>query len=259
MHVKEAKRTLGTEIPWIVDRMDNAIRHALGSRSNPEFLIDPGGKIIHKLAWSSPRQLRQQLEKFVGPVEKPTRIEDLNMKTALPIKTAASNVLSRLDRPITGHAYMRPLRSKPEWSKGDQPFYAKLRAEADPALLEEGKGRLYIGFFMDPLYGVHWNNLTEPIRVIIDAPEGMTVSPSQLEGPKVEVESDIDPREFLVDVRTTQTDEPIRVSAHYFACNDEEGWCKPMTQRYQIFLERDPDGGNNPARSSFGFPETDEH
>jgi len=33
MHVKEARRTLGSEIPWIVDRMDNAIRHALGSRS----------------------------------------------------------------------------------------------------------------------------------------------------------------------------------------------------------------------------------
>ncbi len=71
----------------------NTIRHALGSRSNPEFLVDPERKVIHKLVWSHPRRLREQLEKFVGPVEQPIRVEDLNMKTAAPYLYIASIAL----------------------------------------------------------------------------------------------------------------------------------------------------------------------
>jgi hypothetical protein len=255
MHVKEAKRTLGSEIPWIVDRMDNRIKHALGDKvasSNIEFIVDPQGKVAHKLAWSDPEELRRKLEELVGPVENPTRVQDLEMKMLPPPKVAASGVVARVERPVTGHNEMRPTIRKPEWQEGAEPFYAKLRAEADPSLLKEGQGRLWIGFFMDPLYGVHWNNLAEPIRVIIDAPQGVTVSPSRLTGPRVEVESDVDPREFLVDVAAESVDQPIRLTAFYFACHDEEGWCKPLTQRYQVYLKHDRDGGNSPARSSYG-------
>ena len=205
MHVEEAKRTLGSKIPWLVDRMDNQIKHALGNKSNVELIVDPQGRVV-----------------------------------------------PRLERPVTGHDYMLPVVRQAQWREGDEPFYVKLRAEAHPSLLKEGAGRLWIGFFMDPLYGVHWNNLTDPIRVMIDVPEGMTVSPARLEDPKPEVESDIDPREFLVDVTGGQPDRPLRVTAFYFACQDEEGWCKPLTQRYQLYLKHDHDGGNSPARSSYG-------
>lgn len=252
MHVEEAKRTLGSKIPWLVDRMDNQIKHALGNKSNVELIVDPQGRVVHKLAWSDPEKLRNKLVELVGKVENPTRVEDLKMKTLPPPEVAARGVVPRLERPVTGHDYMRPVVRQAQWREGDEPFYAKLRAEADPSLLKEGAGRLWIGFFMDPLYGVHWNNLTDPIRVMIDVPEGMTVSPARLVGPKPEVESDIDPREFLVDVTGGQPDRPLRVTAFYFACQDEEGWCKPLTQRYQLYLKHDHDGGNSPARSSYG-------
>lgn len=74
----------------------NTIRHALGSRSTPEFLVDPERKVIHKLVWSHPRRFREQLEKCVGPVERPTRVEDLKilkMKTAAPYLYIASIAL----------------------------------------------------------------------------------------------------------------------------------------------------------------------
>ena len=172
MHVEEAKRTLGSEIPWLVDQMDNQIKRALGDKSNVELIVDPQGRVVHKLAWSDPEKLRNKLVELVGRAENPTRVEDLNMKMLPPPEVAASGVVPRLERPVTGHDYMRPVIRQPQWREGDEPFYAKLRAEADPSLLKEGEGRLWIGFFMDPLYGVHWNNLTDPIRVMIDAPEG---------------------------------------------------------------------------------------
>ena len=46
MHVDEAKRTLGSRIPWICDNMDNDLKHALCNRPNSEFIIDPDGKIV---------------------------------------------------------------------------------------------------------------------------------------------------------------------------------------------------------------------
>ena len=31
MHIEEAKRTLGSEIPWLADSMENELRHAIGN------------------------------------------------------------------------------------------------------------------------------------------------------------------------------------------------------------------------------------
>ncbi len=69
------------------------------------------------------------------------------------------------------------------------------------------------------------------------------------EGPKVEEPSDIDPREFLVDIKKSgDSEEPLRLAVRYFACNDEEGWCVAVSQEYAISLEPDPDGGRRFVR-----------
>jgi len=64
-----------------------------------------------------------------------------------------------------------------------------------------------------------------------------------LTGPKVKPAADIDPREFLVDVNGRRTDEPIHIIVRYFACNDEQKWCKAVKQEYIVYLNSDPDGG----------------
>lgn len=242
MHMREAKRSLGSNIPWIVDNMENDIKHALGSRSNPEFIVDAEGTVVLKRAWSNPDELRKDLEKLVGAVEDPTTVEGLGLKRADPPKIAPTGLVPRLEKPRG----MRPVQVRPVSSQGDQPYYAKLRAEAQRGLLgEDGKGQLYLRFQMDPLYKVHWNNLTAPIRVKLEDSEGITLSENRLEGPKVDEESDMDPREFLIEVRRQEsTTGPIRLTASYFACSDEEGWCKRMTQSYDVLLERDSDAGS---------------
>lgn len=77
------------------------------------------------------------------------------------------------------------------------------------------------------------------------------MSPASGEGPKIEEPSDIDPREFLIDVKNGDPEKPLELSIDYFACNDEEGWCIPVTQEYTIFLELNSDGGR-PDRRSLG-------
>jgi len=251
MHIQEARRTLGSEIPWISDSMSNDLKHALGNSPNSEFVIDPEGKVAIRRAWSQPELLRQDLERLVGPVENPTQVSDLNLKVEPPPKVAASGVVPRVEVP----GIMRAVRIKPQSS--ELPFYAKLRAEVDRNFFGSGEGVLYLGFHVDPIYRVHWNNLVNPLKFEIKAPEGITVSPSQGEGPQVAVPSDIDPREFLLDVKKQkETSQPLELAVRYFACNDEEGWCIPVSQKYSIYLESDSDLGQNLRRSwSWSSPE----
>ncbi len=239
MHIKEAKRTIGSEITWVCDTMANDVKHALGSAPNSEFIMDPEGKVAERRLWSRPEELRSDLERLVGPVENPTRVSDLDLRVEPPPKVASSGIVSRVQLP----GRMRPIQFQPKPAR--QPFYAKLRAEVDQGLLRGSKGKLYLGFFLDPLYGVHWNNLVDPVKYEIKAPDGIVVSPTKGVGPRVKDASDIDPREFLLEVeKTTESDEPLQLTVRYYGCNDAEGWCVPVTQEYVIFLKPDPDGGS---------------
>ena len=89
-----------------------------------------------------------------------TRTEAVRLKIEKATREtrAARGVALRLDVPWG----MRPLRLAPRRGDDGAPFYVKLRAEAEPALLTRGEGKLYLGFFLDPLYHVHWNNDVEP-------------------------------------------------------------------------------------------------
>lgn len=76
----QAEQQFGTQIPWVVDAMDNRLKHALGDRPNSQFLVDPDGVIVRKRAWANPAQVRKDLEELVGPVEHITREEDLHLE-----------------------------------------------------------------------------------------------------------------------------------------------------------------------------------
>jgi len=238
MHVAEAKRKLDSRITWLCDTMSNDLKHALGDAPNSEFVVDPDGKIVRARQWSRPQQLREDLAELVGKVDKPTAIADLKMKRLDPPKTAATGVVPRVKLP----GRMMPLKVQPISDFADEPFYVKLRAEVEPQYFQNGSGKLYLGFFLDPLYEVHWNNRAMPVQYEIEMPDGLTITPSSGKGPTVEEDADADPREFLLDV-SGKTEQQIKVTVKYIACDAAETFCKPITQYYQIALERDRDGG----------------
>ena len=237
MHIEEAKRTLGSEVPWIADSMANNLKHEIGNRQNSEYLIGPDGRVLRARAWSDPEQLRKDLTEFVGTVENPTEVSDLNMKFKAAPDHAPTGVVPRIEK----HGTYRALISEPQLAKTDQPFYTKLRAEADQDLLRSGEGKLYLAFLLDPLHGVHWNNLAPAMDVELTAPNGMRVTPAKLQGPKVAEDADADPREFFVQVNRGDSQEPLGMKFRYFACTDT--WCRPVTQEYLITWEVDRDAG----------------
>ena len=237
LHIEEAKRTLGSEIPWLADNMRNELRKALGEAPNSEFLIGPDGKILKMRVWSEPETLRRDLEEFIGPVDKPTQVSDLNRKIGPLPAFAPNEVVPLLER--TGE--YRALLIEPNLDTSEFPFYVKLRAEADQSLLQSGEGKLYLGFLPDPIHRVYWNNLVAPVRYEIKAPESISVSPVSAQSPKVEAPSDADPREFLADVKLDGARTPVTLDFHYYACSEK--WCMPVSQQYTLRWEADPAGG----------------
>jgi EF hand len=237
-HAKQAEKQLGASIPWLVDPMDNRLKHALGDRPNSEFLIDPAGKIVRKRAWSHPAQVRKDLEELVGKVETVTKEEDVKLKLELPVKApAARGVVARIQRPR-----MQPIEMIPQIDPKGPAFFAKLRAEADADLMRDGAGKLYLGFHLDPFHEAHWNNLNKPLQYKIDLPEGAKIAKPSGEAEKVKFASDCDPREFLLDVEAWPDDKPLRLTVQYSACVGEES-CHVVLQQYVLHLRRDKDAG----------------
>jgi hypothetical protein len=246
-HARQAVKQLGSTIPWIVDPMDNRFKHAMGDRPNSEFVIDRKGMIVRKRAWSDPVELRKDLEVLVGKVEKITRAEDLNIKEGpTPAEPAAKGVVERVSR-----AGLFALVSRPQIEKDGPQFYAKLRAEAEVSVFDQGKGQLYLGFHLDPIHQAHWNNLQKPLRFEIEAPEGVKLSKNSAEAPTVRAASDIDPREFLLDVEAWPEGKSLKLSVVYSACTDQT--CHVVKQRYVLHRERDKDGGVAPSAGFRGL------
>ena len=125
MHVMEAKRRLGSSITWLADAMDNPYHEAMGQTPNSELIVDPDGVVVARRAWSNPAELRKDLERLIGPVDKPTLISDLDMPRQSPIETVAKGIVERVARPNGS----MPMVIEPVLETSRTPFYAKLRAE----------------------------------------------------------------------------------------------------------------------------------
>ena len=241
-HVQEARRKLGSEIEWLCDNMDNQVQTALGGVPNSEFVIDPQGRVIHRQAWSSPTGLRRFLEETIGPVENPTQVTDLDMH--IQLEPDSGSIPTGVVPPLRLPGRMTPLLIEPQPNENDEtPFYAKLRAEVQPRFFREGQGDLYLGFHLDRLYAVHWNNETPPLEFEVEAPAGIQLTPAGGSGPKVEPKADKDPREFLLQISSKDFDKPLNLTVRYFACDDANTFCVPVTQSYRIEQQRDPHGG----------------
>ena len=239
MHVEEAKRRLGSSITWLADTMENDYHELMGRTPNSELVMDPDGIVVARRRWSRPASLRMDLERIVGPVENPTTIADLDLPTQPPRPTVAKGVVERVEFP----ANAMPMEIEPLLDGSKVPFYTKLRAEGTPDLYKSGSGTMYIGFHLDPLYQVHWNNEAPPLEFVISATEGATLTPAAATGPDPEEPADADPREFLIEVDGAKPGETMHLSLKYYACDDALTFCVPVKQDYNLVLAQDESHG----------------
>ena len=246
-HIPEVKRVLDTSFAWLCDSMDNAVRHTLGLGPNSQMIFSPEGEIVHALGWSNGDVLREELIKLVGSTETHTSVGDLNLNRQRSAMAEKAMQRGRVERPEFGETLV-PLQIT---AKGDgkQPLYVKPRVEVTQGVLQRGRGEMYLGFHLDPIHHVHWNNLAAPLQYELIVPDGVYMTPKRGAAEEVEVESDADPREFVIEITSSIPGASFDLTFHYFACSDEEGWCVPVTQTYEVALVVDEDGGGVMGRS----------
>ena len=256
--VEHAKDLLKTEIPWLTDTMDNRLKKYFVLAPNSQFVFSQAGKVVHRDSWGRGSSLRASLEALVGKPETLTTVKDLNLPTFERHLKQESEMLVERVR-VDGVAV--PLRVQSVGKSSDVDSlrsvdfnetnrYAKLRPEADQQLLATGTGKLYLGFRQDPVLGASWNNLASPPEYKVMADDA-TVSPAVGQAKKLDVESDNEPREFLVDVKNWEEGKPLTVKIQYFACNKTEGWCKSIQQEFTVLREKDETAGMVNGRTHF--------
>ena len=239
--IKEVKKKLGTKVPWIADDMDDNIRIALNAGSQSVYLIGPDGEIIKGWGKLNEQDLRQLLSEKVGNPSTLTTVKDLNL-TAIKRYEKRSNENTNIG--IQRPEGLNILSIKPK--KPEDIYYVKLRAEADNALLETGNGKLALGFFPDPIHDAHWNNLTTPMKYVLELPEGVTATPQEASAEKGVGESDTEPRQFWVNINGAKPADKIVLTLHYFGCTPT--MCEALTHEYIISIRPEDNGAR-----TFGF------
>lgn len=247
----EATKRLKTSIPFVCDGLDNSGMVAFGGSPNSQVVVDGEGGILHAAGWADAETLRKALVAIVGETETTTGVEDLDLPAFRGVTRPAGRVVPRV-RPTES---VTPLRMEPGPSQ--EKYFVKLRPEASQAAISGGEGQLYLGFHLDPLHDVHWNNLVDPITFEVTAPEGVVVAPATGSGPKVEAATDTDPREFLLTIEGWKDQGPLEVKVVYFACSDgggdeAEAFCRRIEQVYLVHPDRDRGAGFVQSRSRIG-------
>lgn len=241
-----ATKRLGTTVPMVSDSLDGKIVKALNSAPNAEFVIDAEGKIVYRKFWHDPAALRTFLEETVGKVDKPTKVADLNMKLVFPKAGAPRGLIKPLKMP-SGMAILNTAPELQEDAAANDdapPYFAKLLAEGDRKAMRGDEGKLYLGFYLDPVYQVHWNNPAGGLSFSIEDPNDADFEPIVGQTPMYKHATDVDPREFVIDFQAPKQGAKLRLTVHYTICDDNGKFCMPVEQHYELEMTRKRGGAS---------------
>jgi len=250
-HIVEAKRLFRTRVPWLCDGMDNAAAKALGRETNNLFIFNRNGREEYAGNIADAEGFKDALANLAGRIESPTRPGIFTPPDIAPVYIPKAHLVKRVAIDPT-KAQFKALQTTPV--KSSAPLYVKVRVEASKKLLETGNGRIYLGFHLDPLYKVEWNNLGAPLEYAIKPPRKTAISPSLNRAKKIEGNpSDPEPREFLLHVRNWNPANPVALTVNYSIRSIRSKRTLDISQHHVLHLEHDPFGGTVIGRQ---VPET---
>ena len=238
--VSAAANLLHTRVPWLCDTMDNQVAGALEQEDNNLFIFNRDG--LEEYAGHSKDEpaLRSALGKLAGTAT-PSVSQPIALPNLKPVDMPRDKGGKRVKINPLREKYL-PLKITPLGSRS--PFYVKLRVEANEALLKTGDGRLYLGFHIDPIYKVEWNNLRKTVSYAMTVPRGTVISPSINEARRVSAQAiDSDPREFLLEARNWNNAQPVSITVNYSVRGSSPFRSYEIKQQYLIYLEQDRFGG----------------
>jgi predicted outer membrane repeat protein len=248
-----AEEILFTQVPWLYDVMDNQTAEELmKEKGDTLFVFSSDGEELYAGSISDAAGLRGALAELAGKIDIPTEASALPKTELTPIVMPETKLTQGVS--ISASDRFQPLEITPLDSK--IPYYVKLRAEGSKELLQSGNGKLYLGFHIDPLYQVEWNNFSDPMKYELKVPGGV-VAPSINSAERVtEKASDTEPREFMLEARKLDPSKPINLQVTYSILSAATRSNTEVAQQYIIYLQQDKFGGEvyghqtTPSRST---------
>jgi hypothetical protein len=248
-----AKELLTTAVPWLYDEMDNQTAKALmHGKDSALFIFSKEGEELYAGAVPDTAAFRDTLKELAGNVAQPFNIDSLPEAGIKPINLPVTMVTTLPKLNPRSDKYIA-LQTTPSDSR--MPYYVKARVEANKELLESGSGKLYLGFYIDPLYNVEWNNLANPLKYTVTCSKGV-VAPSINTAPRItSTATDSEPRAFLLQARQLDLNQPINMEVTYSVYTTAKRTIE-VTQQYTIYLTKDAFGGQAFGRQ-IELPETE--
>jgi len=237
----DAANLLHTQVPWLCDAMDNHAARALERNGSNLVVVNRDGLEEYTGHIEDDRALRAALGKLAGETATPTTPHSIVPPDIKPVAMPKANVAKRIKTDPSREKFL-PLRAVVLGSHS--PFYVKMRVEASEGLLKTGSGRMILGFHIDPLYKLEWNNMGKTVAYAMKVPSGTAISPSISEAERVSLQAtDSDPREFLLEARKWKVDEPVGITVDYSVRSFVSNRKHEVSQRYIIHLDPDRFGG----------------
>jgi hypothetical protein len=237
-----ANQLLKTRIPWLLDTMENATAKALEQEENRNSIFIYSSDGIQRFAGpiTDASTFRKALENLAGAPASEVNTTPPSAPKLKPINLKPAEVVNRIAFNTLRESFL-PLEVFPQKSRFS--FYAKLRAEANETLLKSGNGKIYLGFHIDPLYDMEWNNRKDPLNYRVRAPMGVLV-PSSGRAPYIaDPTADSEPREFILDARQLDMSKPLSIKVEYYVKSSNGRQRKKVSQSYLVYLKADPYAG----------------
>jgi hypothetical protein len=170
-----ARAELQSEIPWIIDNMDNTLQKTYGGMPNADFIIDSDGTLLMSNEWADPDKVKAFLEDRFGP----SNISDEEWEK-----------LSQGGMAMTGNNDEVPQMEVPRLALSTLAVKSLNETETLPYSVEagtlptgvtaEGKSRLYLTIRPDKDKNIIFDREEPPINIQLSDAKGISFGKDQL-------------------------------------------------------------------------------
>ena len=189
MHVRQAEVQLGSRIQWLADAMTNELKHALGDMPNSEFTIDTR----RSCGRTSGMERSERTTTGLGASDRTCREPDPSVGPRPRHQTGGADSSQRYRAARRAARPHGNAAGRADARRDGLSLLYELRADVEPQFLRTGEGTLYLGFHIDPLYHMHWNNEAPPLDYEVTAAAGVQVTPAAAAFVVVAEPADADP------------------------------------------------------------------
>lgn len=170
-----ARAELQSEIPWIIDNMDNSLQDTYGGMPNADFIIDSDGTLLMSNEWANPNKVKAFLEDRFGPSDiSDEKWEELGQRGRA--MTGNNDEVPQMEVPRLA---LIDLKVKSLNGNDSLPFTVEA-GTLPSGVTAEGKSRLYITIRPDKDKNIIFSSDQAPINIQLSETKGLSFGKDQL-------------------------------------------------------------------------------